>query len=503
MALHFFRRGAVCRLLSLLLFFTFLFPRTTFAAPAWPSEVTIAADGGILIDAESGCVIYGKNIHQRYYPASITKILTALIVIERCNLDDTLTFSYNAVHHVESGSTSAGYDTGDQITVRQALYAMLLKSANEVANALAEHCAGSIEAFAELMNEKAAALGCQDSHFVNPSGLNDENHYTTAYDFSLIAQAAFENPTFVEFDSTTYYELPKNATNPDSFTVFCGHKMLKKNSGQYYPGVIGGKTGYTLLAGNTLVTCAERDGLRLISVILNGHQTHYDDTRALLDFGFSAFKNEQIQSLDNPYASPEESFNLTGSQDSILTLSAGHSVTLPKDARLSDAEIELLYEMPSDAPTDAIAALRYLYDGREIGNAWLISSSQAIPEAPEHASSQNSNALPDFRGLFSALRYKTLLRELPRGVLFVAMAVPVLLLLAGILFLILHFRSLRRKEMQQFSANLRSFRQHDSLLNQEELFKDSSASVDYYRSPGRHPRSRRKTPRSRWLRRKG
>ena len=273
--------------LCIVLIFSLSVPRTVRAAVPWPNEIAIEAEGGILMDADSGCVIYGKNLHERFFPASITKILTALIIVERCSLDDTLTFSHNAVYNVERRSTSAGYDTGDQITVREALYAMLLKSANEVANALAEHCAGSIEAFADLMNEKAADLGCKDSHFANPSGLNDPNHYTTPYDYALIAQAAFSNPTFVEFDSTTYYELPPNATNAGRFTVYCGHKMLKKNSNQYYPGIIGGKTGYTTLAGNTLVTCAERDGLRLITVVLNGHSTHYSDTKAMLDFGFA------------------------------------------------------------------------------------------------------------------------------------------------------------------------------------------------------------------------
>ena len=254
--------------LCIVLIFSLSVPRTVRAAVPWPNEIAIEAEGGILMDADSGCVIYGKNLHERFFPASITKILTALIIVERCSLDDTLTFSHNAVYNVERGSTSAGYDTGDQITVREALYAMLLKSANEVANALAEHCAGSIEAFADLMNEKAADLGCKDSHFANPSGLNDPNHYTTPYDYALIAQAAFSNPTFVEFDSTTYYELPPNATNAGRFTVYCGHKMLKKNSNQYYPGIIGGKTGYTTLAGNTLVTCAERNGVRLVAVVM-------------------------------------------------------------------------------------------------------------------------------------------------------------------------------------------------------------------------------------------
>ena len=154
------------------------------------------------------------------------------------------------------------------------------------------------------MNEKAASLGCKESHFTNPSGLNDENHYTTAYDYSLIAMAAFKNPTFVEFDSTTYYELPPNSANAEPFTIYAGHKMLKKSSGLYYPGIIGGKTGYTMTAGNTLVTCAERDNLRLITVVLNGHLTHYSDTKKLLDFGFSNFKAVSPEGSDNRYEKP-------------------------------------------------------------------------------------------------------------------------------------------------------------------------------------------------------
>ena len=171
---------------------------------------------------------------------------------------------------------------------------ILLKSANEVANALAEHTAGSIQNFAVLMNAKARELGCQESHFNNPSGLNDPQHYTSAYDMALIAQAAFQNETFVTIDSSLYYDLPPTRHNPDGFRVYPGHRMLKKNTPQYYAGVIGGKTGYTMLAGNTLVTCAEKNGMKLITVILNGHQTHYTDTKALLDFGFANFQSVNI-----------------------------------------------------------------------------------------------------------------------------------------------------------------------------------------------------------------
>ena len=200
------------KLLSILLCAAMLFSLvpagTTYAAGTWPSDISIESDGGILIDANSGTVLYGKNIHEPYYPASITKILTAYIIINHCDLDDTVTFTHSAVNTLEPGSSILGARVGDQMSVRDCLYALLLQSANEVANALAEHCSGSVEAFAELMNEEAKKLGCVDSNFANPSGLNNENHYTSAHDMSLIAKAAFSDPTFLEIDKTLYYDVP-------------------------------------------------------------------------------------------------------------------------------------------------------------------------------------------------------------------------------------------------------------------------------------------------------
>ena len=203
-----------------------LFPAAAYAAPGWPADVAIEADGGIVMDADSGAVLFGKNLHETYYPASITKVLTALIVLEHCSLDEEVTFSYDAVYNVESGSSNAGIDEGDVLTVRDCLYALLLQSANEAANALAEHVSGSREAFAELMNETAASLGCQDSHFANPSGLNDENHYTSAYDMALICRAAIQNPMFLEIDGARYYDLPPTRNYPEGSTVYAHHAML-------------------------------------------------------------------------------------------------------------------------------------------------------------------------------------------------------------------------------------------------------------------------------------
>lgn len=345
------------------------------AETAWPEGVEIAAEGGILMDADTGAVLFEKNMHTAYYPASITKILTALVVIENCGLDEMVTFSHDAVFGVEQGSSSAALDVGDRLTVRDCLYAMVLKSANEAANALAEHTAGSVPAFAEMMNEKARSLGCTDSHFNNPSGLNDRNHYTSAHDMALIAQAAFRNDTFVEIDSTLYYDLPVTKRNKEGFRIYPGHRMLKKNAPQYYPGIVGGKTGYTSLAGNTLVTCAERSGMRLITVVLNGHQTHYADTKRMLDFGFKNFKSVDVSDVDNKYTSMENDMTIAGlptTDMSVLQLKGSQKLVLPVRADYSEVVSGISYELSGTAPENAIAEISYHYGDHAIGSTWLV-----------------------------------------------------------------------------------------------------------------------------------
>lgn len=387
------------RIVTLLLcvsLLTGIWSAPAFAAADWPENVSVEAEGAVLMDARSGAVIYGKNLHTAYYPASITKILTALIVIEHCNLDDVVTFSHDAIFSVEQGSSSAGMDVGDQMTVRDCLYAMLLKSANEVANALAEHTAGSIKNFAVMMNAKAKELGCQDSHFNNPSGLNDPQHYTSAYDMALIAQAAFQNETFVTIDSSLYYDLPPTRHNPDGFRVYPGHRMLKKNTPQYYAGVIGGKTGYTSLAGNTLVTCAEKNGMKLISVVLNGHLTHYTDTKALLDFGFSNFQTVNIADSDDTYSSISNDMTIAGlpaTDLSVLHMQKDCYVTLPKTADISEAQSSISYELPESAPPAAVARISYQFEGRQIGASYLLhkeASEVAVTSELATAASESS-----------------------------------------------------------------------------------------------------------------
>ena len=251
------------------------------------AQPTVASEGAVLMNAADGAVLFSKNGDTQFYPASITKLMTALLVAENCSLDDIVTFSATATTNLESGAVAINMTEGDTLTVRQCLYALLLKSANEVGNALAEHVAGSNAAFADMMNAKAAALGCTGTHFVNPHGLNDPNHVTTPHDMALIARAAFQNDIVRTVASTRTYTLPATKNNPSGLTITIGHKMLNPEDSRYYPGIIGGKTGYTSKAGNTLVTVVEKDGVRLIAVVMKSKSTHYTDTKAMLDYGYA------------------------------------------------------------------------------------------------------------------------------------------------------------------------------------------------------------------------
>lgn len=356
------------------------------AEVSWPVSKGIQADGGILMDADSGTILFEKNADQHFYPASITKILTALIIIENCDMNDIVTFSENAVNNVESNSSNMAASPGDQLSVRDCLYGLMLASANEAANALAEHCAGSIENFVEMMNQKAANLGCTGSHFANPSGLNDEDHYVTARDMAIITKAAIENPTFVEIDSALYWTHAPIKHYPDPEdphnTVYAHHSMLKKNNSRYYPGAFAGKTGYTSLAGNTLVTCARQDGMTLICVILNGHQTHYQDTKSLFDFGFKNFRTLHVSEYDHSYTALEDDMVIAGlnaTPISKISLDESCYITLPRSADPDDVTSSLDYTLDPSAPYGSIARIFYSYGDRAIGSSYLLLKEDSAP----------------------------------------------------------------------------------------------------------------------------
>lgn len=267
---------------------------TVFPGSAQTAAPVVAAEGAVLINCSTGQILFEKNAHTPFYPASITKVMTALLTVENCNLTDVVAFSRTATTNLESGAVTISLTEGDQLTVKDSLYALLLKSANEVANGLAEHMGGSIDNFANMMNVRAAQLGCTGTHFVNPNGLNNAAHLTTPYDMALIARAAYANPVLSQISTTTAYQMPATKLS-GAKTITMGHKMLYSTDSRYYPGMIGGKTGYTSKAGNTLVTCVERDGVRLVAVVMKAGGTHYADTKAMLDYGFALAAKGEIQ----------------------------------------------------------------------------------------------------------------------------------------------------------------------------------------------------------------
>lgn len=370
-----------------------------FAKPDWPLDTGCQSEAGIVMDLDSGAVLFAQNIHVQEYPASITKLLTALVVVENASMDEQVTFSHDAVYNVESGSgNKLQLEEGDVLSVKDCLYVMLLQSSNQAANALAEHVGGSREAFADMMNEKAASLGCRESHFVNPSGLNDPEQLTSAYDMARIGAAVFGNPTLLEICSTTSATLPPTINNPNGRTYSMEHKLVvtgDSSDENYYPSAVAGKTGYTSLAGQTLVTYAEQDGRRQVAVTLKSTQrTHYSDTKTILDFGFARFKNVSVAENETDYVTGEEPVTIGDEtySPSDLYLDEKAVVTLPNDAQFSDADKYLQTEIPASHPEGAVARIIYTYNDRQIGVAWVYSTKAASAPVSAEDGTDNETA---------------------------------------------------------------------------------------------------------------
>lgn len=268
-------------------------------------NLSIYSDAAILMDSKTGKILYEKNSNEKKYPASTTKILTAIIAIENCNLSDTISASYNAIMSIPSGYSIAEIKENEVLTVEQLLNVFLIHSANEAGYILAEHISGSISNFADLMNQKALEIGCTDTHFTNPSGIQDENHYSTAHDMALIAQYCMKNETFRQIVCKTSYTLEPTDKTPEERYFVTTNDLLKTSSEYYYPYCIGIKTGYTSKAKNCLISASQKDGLELITVVLgaefteNGKSARNTDTINLFNYGFENYKYQEILSKNS------------------------------------------------------------------------------------------------------------------------------------------------------------------------------------------------------------
>lgn len=369
------------KLLSYILVFTMTFASVFYCTDSnvqaakknqttWPAGPSIFAETAILMDASTGTILYDKKCNKKMYPASITKIMTALLTIENCSLDEKVTFSENAVYSLNYDDANIACQVGEQMTVKECLYALMLSSANEVATALGEHIAGSTAKFADMMNERAKQVGAKNTHFVNANGLHDTNHYVTAYDMAMITRAAAEYPLFNEIVNSTTYTIKKNNKRTEDFASYQRHKMVWPTSGYYYDGIIGGKTGFTDQSGTTLVTYAKRNGMTIISVVLNSNATNvYTDTALLLDYGFNNFNLVNVSDNDSRFSNNSDSAlksPFCDNRDSIY-IDTESNVVIPKTADFSQLTASFNFENTKDS----FATISYKFGDKTVGSAHL------------------------------------------------------------------------------------------------------------------------------------
>lgn len=340
------------------------------AADYWPDAPETLSPSVILMEESTGTILYEKNMDEAHYPASITKIMTTLLALENGNLSDMVTFSDDAINNTEGSGIARDY--GEQMTLEQCLYGVMLESANECAYAVAEHVGGTVENFVDMMNAKAKELGCTNTHFANPHGLQDENHYTTAHDMALIAQAAYQNETFRIIIGTKMYTIPPTNKHAEETVLRNHHDMLctyhNANRKYLYPYCVGGKTGYTATANSTLVTYAEKDGMTLICVVMNTQSPNqFIDTVNLFDYAFDNFQVLNVSENDTDYSAETTVDN--GNLDNIapfVELDKDAVIVLPKTAEFSDTSSSVEY---NDSDPEIAGSITYTYAGRNVGKA--------------------------------------------------------------------------------------------------------------------------------------
>lgn len=373
-----------------ILFFTFIFliQFAIFIPPSFAdSGLNIYCPSVLLMETSTGKILFEKNANKVTYPASTTKIMTAILTVENCKLDEIATVSHNAVYSIPYDYTHANLKEGEDLTIEQLLYVLMLPSANDAAIVLAEHISGSVEEFSNLMNEKAKQLGCKNTHFVNPNGIHAKNHTSTAYDLALMGQYAMQNDTIRKIVSTKQFTLPAtNKYNKADRTFNNTNDLLLSSSKYYYKGTTGLKTGYTGEAGNCIVATVKKNGFEVLVVVLGGKSTstgqseRYLDCKTLFDY---AFNNYQIKTLNKKNSifkqvtvagATEESKNLN------LLIKDDINIFADSDEDFATLTPKITLDNKLTAPISAnsvVGKITYTYDGKEYSSD-LIAETQVI-----------------------------------------------------------------------------------------------------------------------------
>ena len=349
-------------------------------------QPSITAKGAILVEASTGRILYEKSSTRQMYPASTTKIMTAILVIENCDLSDIVTVSETALSNIPTVYVTCDIQVGEEISVKDLLYALMVKSANDAAYVLAEHVAGTVDDFSTMMNAKAKEIGCKETNFVNPNGIHSQRHYSSAYDLYLMTQYGMKNETFRTLVSTTSYTLPatnKHSEADRSFTTT--NELINPDSGDsFYSNAIGIKTGFTSQAGNCLVAESSRDGLDFIAVVLNAEdsKSRYTDCKTLFDYAYDNFtltkikeKNTLIDTIEIENGT-KETKNLDLLIDETITVINNKSI----DMNQIIPEINLNENLTAPISSgDIVGSIKYKVDDIEY-SANILAGSDVIPQ---------------------------------------------------------------------------------------------------------------------------
>ena len=357
------------------------YPITTNAIEGWPQGPDTYSETAVLMDADTGTILYNKGMDEKRYPASITKIMTALLALENSNLDDQVTFTEECLADQTSDSGNIGMQVGEVLTMRQCLLALMIRSANDVATQIAVQIAGSVSAFADMMNQRAQELGCVNTHFVNASGMPDENHYTTAHDMALIMKAAADNESFQTIASTASYTIPATNVSGGDRVLTNNFSMLANNNAAYYQYCTGGREGYTEASGSTLVCSAQKNGITLIAVVLQGTSgTTATEAASLLNYGFDNF---------NMLSLGDNDFNMLSGGDVYVPVGTTADALTTQDGEVQDGQYSRQYLFGGTAVGTSVMAAT-----QEEDTSLVDTSVQNIDAARNYT--ENRNNLPYF-----------------------------------------------------------------------------------------------------------
>ena len=346
--------------------YSFFFLVAIVPSKIFAIDLEIGSPSAILIDQVTGEIVYKKDPEQKMFPASTTKVMTALLTLEKNkDLNEKIKMSHDAIYNLEPGSSHIAMNEGETLTIEQALYALMVASANEVANALAEYVSGDINNFCKLMNQRAKELGCKNTNFVNAHGFHNENHYTSAYDLALIMREAVKYDEFNKIINTQRYEIPPTERQPQVRVLYNTNKMI--HSGKFfYKNLIGGKTGYTDEAQHTLVSYAVKDNKKIICAVMGARNfDSFIDTQKIFDYGFECGFHDlnliKKSDLEENCIVTQKYKNKIVDIDTVnVLLDKDINLSVPKEIKKSDLELKIKLPERVSAPIKKDSCLGYV-----------------------------------------------------------------------------------------------------------------------------------------------